>query len=89
MLPHRIKRELKSQDIRAIADLAREEEWKDIYEYILGRSCIGRERHLCVLWSLYRDLEILRPLVSNAKFICKTCGRVAEKQENLCTPTPI
>ena len=50
---------------------------------------LERESHLCVLWSLYRDLEILRPLVNNAKFVCETCFRVAEKQENLCTPTPI
>jgi predicted amidophosphoribosyltransferase len=50
---------------------------------------LEREKHLCVLWSLYRDVEILRPLVNNAKFVCETCFRVAEKRENLCTPTPI
>jgi len=50
---------------------------------------LERESHLCVLWSLYRDLEILRPLVNNAKFVCETCFRVAEKRENLCTPAPI
>jgi hypothetical protein len=47
------------------------------------------ERHLCVVWHTWMDVEKLRPLVQNGKFVCKSCGRVAEKSENLCDATPI
>ena len=32
------------------------------------------------------DVEKLKPLVRDAKFICKSCGRVAANEENLCQP---
>ena len=32
------------------------------------------------------DLRAVRPLVNEPKFICKACGRVANKKENLCKP---
>ena len=35
------------------------------------------------------DLDKLKPLVEDAKFICSSCGRVANKEENLCKPVPI
>lgn len=35
------------------------------------------------------DVAELRPLVKNAKFICKECGRAAAKAENLCAPEPL
>ena len=35
------------------------------------------------------DLEKIKPLVANPKFICKSCGRVANSEESLCQPTPI
>jgi len=35
----------------------------------------------CVL-----DLKMIKPLVNDPKYICKSCGRVANKKENLCQP---
>ena len=35
------------------------------------------------------DIEKLKPLVKNAKFICKACGRAAAKKESLCQPVAI
>jgi len=35
------------------------------------------------------DLDKVKPLVKDAQFICKGCGRVANKEENLCQPVPL
>jgi hypothetical protein len=35
------------------------------------------------------DLKQIRPLVNDAKYICKQCGRVANKAENLCNPAKL
>jgi hypothetical protein len=32
------------------------------------------------------DLKELRPLVKNAKYICRDCGRAAASEKNLCSP---
>lgn len=35
------------------------------------------------------DLKKIKPLVNAPKFICKSCGRVANKRENLCQPVSL
>jgi len=35
------------------------------------------------------DLEKVKELTSNPKFICKCCGRTANNEENLCNPIPL
>ena len=35
------------------------------------------------------DVEKIKPLVNDAKFICKACGRVANSEDNLCQPIPL
>lgn len=35
------------------------------------------------------DIKKLKPLVRNAKFICKACGRVANDKTYLCEPVAI
>ncbi len=32
------------------------------------------------------DVEKVKKLTSNPKFICKCCGRTANDKENLCSP---
>ena len=50
----------------------------------------GHENHLCkMVVGDQTDIETLKPLVRNAKYICETCGRAAAKSENLCNPTPL
>jgi hypothetical protein len=35
------------------------------------------------------DVKELRPLVKDAKFICKECGRAAAKASSLCHPAKL
>ncbi|UCB61634.1 MAG: hypothetical protein JSW72_08290 [Candidatus Bathyarchaeota archaeon] len=51
---------------------------------------LGHGKHLCHLVE-YKGVEIkeYKPLVKKAKFLCKNCGRVAAKEENLCEPIPL
>jgi hypothetical protein len=49
----------------------------------------GHEKHLCTLVEDKTPIEKLKPLVKNAKYICKGCGRAAAKAENLCAPEPL
>ncbi len=57
-------------------------------EFIM--ECCG-ENKMCALTccSCSLDLKKIKPLVNNPKFICKGCGHVANKKENLCQPTPL
>jgi len=53
------------------------------------KSCKGdHSGHLCVLVSKGKFDEI-RKLVKEPRFICFNCGRVADKEENLCNPMPL
>ena len=48
---------------------------------------IGHSNHLC---DIVEEGEVsfsnFKKLVKNPKFICKTCGRAASKDESLCEP---
>jgi hypothetical protein len=35
------------------------------------------------------DLEKVKPMVNAPKFICKSCGRVANEEKHLCQPVPL
>lgn len=35
------------------------------------------------------DIEKVKELTSNSKFICKCCGRTANDKENLCSPVSL
>jgi hypothetical protein len=50
----------------------------------------GHEKHLCkMVVGDQADIEEIKPLVRNAKYICTSCGRAAAKAENLCSPVPL
>ncbi len=48
----------------------------------------GHSGHLCVLASQGRFDEI-KADVKDPKFICFNCGRVADREGNLCNPMPL
>ena len=51
---------------------------------------IGHKHHLCCMVKEgVVTLEQFKALVKNPKFICRKCGRVANKEENLCEPLPL
>jgi hypothetical protein len=52
----------------------------------------GHEMHLCYLANLgyqTQDTEDYKKLVRNAKYICKSCGRAAAEEINLCRPAEL
>jgi hypothetical protein len=49
----------------------------------------GHENHLCLLQNIgyiKANFEKYKRLVQDAKFVCKDCGRVAARADNLCSP---
>ena len=50
------------------------------------KDCTGHDKHICNLVEKKTPVEDLKKIVSNPKFICKGCGRVADSKENLCAP---
>jgi hypothetical protein len=56
---------------------------------IFEKPHVNHEKHLCSIVSAGPTVEEYKKLVKNPKFLCRGCGRVAEKEENLCNPAPI
>ena len=50
---------------------------------------LGHVNHLCDMAKRGVDLNTYKELVRDPKFICRKCGRVAAKEENLCEPVPL
>jgi hypothetical protein len=44
------------------------------------------EKTLC---KIKDDIELLKKLVKDARYICKKCGRAARNEENLCKATKL
>ena len=57
-------------------------------------TCNGNnhDRHLCKLYSdgvHQNNPDHYARLVRDPEFVCRSCGRVAAKKENLCCPIPL
>jgi len=55
----------------------------------MGEKCgcgEGHAKHMCELIKNQTPTEEIKKIVGDAQFICKGCGRSAEKEENLCAP---
>ena len=51
---------------------------------------IGHRNHLCDMAKRGEvTLEQMKSLVRGGQYICKQCGRVAIKANNLCHPSPL
>jgi len=48
--------------------------------------CGGHENHMCQLVERKTDVNKLKGYVRGAKYICKSCGRAAAKEEHVCAP---
>ena len=48
----------------------------------------SRENKLCELTKPQNqfDMKKILPLVNNPQYICRCCGRLANKEESLCNP---
>jgi hypothetical protein len=54
--------------------------------------CDHHDRHLCKLYGegMHKNSpDQYAHLVRRPEFVCKSCGRVAAKKENLCNPMPL
>ena len=55
-----------------------------------GQPHLGHGRHLChLVEDMGIDVDEYKKLIKNAKFLCRNCGRVAARAENLCEPTKL
>jgi hypothetical protein len=52
-----------------------------------GEDCYD-ENHLCKIVKR-GDLDLIRQLVKDSRFVCSKCGRTAHNVVNLCRPTTI
>jgi len=57
--------------------------------YCRGGTDCRETHHHCRMVTRRGDPEKLRPLVKDAKYFCKKCGRTAHKNENLCKPATL
>ncbi len=54
-------------------------------------KCIGdHSKHVCQLVAENnKDLDKIKGIVKDPKYICFNCARVAASKDNLCNPMPI
>ena len=56
----------------------------------MSDKCCGPDK-LCALTCCPCDLDVeeIKPLVNQPKFICTSCGRVANEAKTLCKAEPL
>ena len=52
----------------------------------MGNCREGHDKHIC---QMKDDLEKVKTLVKDAAYVCKSCGRAARNELNLCNPTKL
>lgn len=50
---------------------------------------MGKKDEEKTLCKIKDDIELLKKLVKDARYICKKCGRAARHDENLCKGTKL
>jgi predicted RNA-binding Zn-ribbon protein involved in translation (DUF1610 family) len=58
---------------------------------MMAAKDVGHAEKMCALTCCACNLDVakVKSLVKDAKFVCKSCGHVAAKRENLCRPTKL
>ena len=53
---------------------------------------MSKDKTLCELKEdgfIEKEFKAYKKLVRNGKYVCRSCGRVARKKENLCKPVAL
>jgi len=54
---------------------------------LMGKCREGHDNHhIC---QMKGDLKKVKKLVKDAEYVCKSCGRAAKNEDNLCNPTKL
>ena len=51
----------------------------------MTQECKGHENHMCELTKT-KQMDEVKKLAKDAKFVCMACGRAAASAANLCKP---
>ncbi len=60
----------------------------DKQEPLIDHNEADHDKHLCAL-AATRQMKTLARLARDGKYLCRACGRVAAKAENLCDPVKL
>jgi hypothetical protein len=56
---------------------------------LFEKQHIKHEKHLCSIVESGTTLSEYKKLIINPKYVCRQCGRSANKSESLCDPTDL
>ena len=87
MLPHRLGRDIDIREVRAVADLARTEEWDDIFSVVLARLQEKTPRdevtfRESVMRSVSNKLAIVSPYLALIGLVSVVSAAVAFRRRN-------
>ncbi len=54
-----------------------------------ANPCCGPEKLCSLSCPCHLDIKVLMPLVNKPRYICRQCGRAANRKQNLCRPVPL
>jgi hypothetical protein len=56
---------------------------------LFDKPHVNHEKHLCSMVASGATIDEYKNLVKDPKYLCRGCGRLANKSENLCDPVEI